>query len=235
MMTSPPPQPSPGSSDSPGPRRSRAPWIVVGVLILIMLVMAGVGGCVAMRLLGEDDQASAPASTAADDAPADPTEDAPADDAPAAGSGAPGASWDDPAPFGSTGMVPLEPGRAFEITIGEPAWDVEPTLPDRGGEAPPEGMVYVEFPVTATYRGEGTAIYDEIVSMVYLDATGAEHDEALGVTTKNPPEELPEFTDGTSTEFEVVFLLPEEDEGEGVIGVGPAATAPAGRVFVEAG
>lgn len=224
MMTSPPPQPSPGSSDSPGPRRSRAPWIVVGVLILIMLVMAGVGGCVAMRLLGEDDQASAPTEP-----------DAPADDAPAAGSGAPGASWDDPAPFGSTAMVPLEPGRAFEITIGEPAWDVEPTLPDRSGEAPPEGMVYVEFPVTATYRGEGTAAYDEIVSMVYVEGTGAEHDEALGVTTKNPPEELPEFTDGTSTEFEVVFLLPEEDEGEGVIGVGPAATAPAGRVFVEAG
>ena len=221
MMTSPAPEPH---ADPSGPRTSRAPWIVVGVLILIMLVMAGVGGCVAMRLLGEDDQASAPTEP-----------DAPADDAPAAGSGAPGASWDDPAPFGSTGMVPLEPGRAFEITIGEPAWDVEPTLPDRGGEAPPEGMVYVEFPVTATYRGEGTAIYDEIVSMVYLDATGAEHDEALGVSTKNPPEGLPEFTDGTSAEFEVVFLLPEEDEGEGVIGVGPAATAPEGRVFVEAG
>lgn len=221
MMTSPAPQPH---ADPSSPRRSRTPWIVVGVLILVMLVMAGVGGCVAMRLLGEDDQASAPTEP-----------DAPADDAPAAGSGAPGASWDDPAPFGSAAMVPLEPGRAFEITIGEPAWDVEPTLPDRSGEAPPEGMVYVEFPVTATYRGEGTAIYDEIVSMVYLDATGAEHDEALGVTTKNPPEELPEFTDGTSAEFEVVFLLPEEDEGEGVIGVGPAATAPEGRVFVEAG
>ena len=73
------------------------------------------------------------------------------------------------------------------------------------------------------------------VRVLYLDATGAEHDEALGVTTKNPPEELPEFTDGTTAECEVVFLLPEEDEGEGVIGVGPAATAPAGRVFVEAG
>ena len=222
MMTSPAPEPH---ADPSGPRTSRAPWIVVGVLILIMLVMAGVGGCVAVRLLGADDQSSAPASTATDDDPADP----------AAPTGAPGASWEAPAPFGSTLMVPLEPGRAFEITIGEPAWDVVPTLPDHSGEAPPEGMVYVEFPVTAVYHGEGTAAYGEIVSMVYVEGTGAEHDEALGVTTETPPEELAEFTDGVGAEFEVVFLLPDEDEGEGVIGIGPAATAPEGRVFIEAG
>lgn len=224
MMMSPAPEPHTVPSD---PRRSRAPWIVVGVLILIMVVMAGVGGCVAVRLLGEDDRSSAPA-TAPDDDPADPAD-------PAAPAGAPGATWEDPAPFGSTLMVPLEPGRAFEITIGEPAWDVEPTLPERSGEAPPEGMVYVEFPVTATYHGEGTVAYDEIVSVVYVEGTGAEHDEALGVTTEKPPEELAEFTDGASAEFEVVFLLPDEDEGEGVIGVGPAATAPEGRVFIEVG
>lgn len=238
-MTTPPPQdprtvPPPAAEPA---KRRRPPWAVLGCALLALLVLLGVGGCAAVMALRDDGEDVPATSAAPADDPAGADHDPQGTDGgPGDASGVPGTSWDNPGPLGGAAMVPLEPGRAFELTLGTPEWDVEQSRLEggSGGEAPPEGQVYVLIPVTVSYHGDGAATYGGTTTAVYVDSTGTEHSEALGVTAPRPTDALPEFSDGTSAEFDLVFLLPEEEQGEGVIGLGPEGS-PEERVFVQLG
>lgn len=130
-------------------------------------------------------------------------------------------------------MVPTDEGEAFEVSLGTPSWSADQLILDENSqnEPAPEGQVYVLIPATATYTGEGPEDYGSAVSAVYVDSTGTEHPQSSAVPPRMASD-LPEFTDGSTGEFDLVFLLPEGEVGTGVIGIGPAENFAQERVYV---
>lgn len=234
------------------PKRRWPLWTALGCGLLALVVLFGIAGCAAIFALRDGDDAdTAPTTTSAPEESSSPAEEQPTEEAteeepaeeettggdPAASdgggedpagddaaAGAPGTTWENPAPAGSSVMVPTEGGGTFEVSLGTPDWAADQVILEENSlnDPPPEGQVYVLIPATATYTGEGPEDYWITVSAAYVDSTGTEHRQSSAV----PPRmaiDLPEFTEGSTGEFDMVFLLPEDEVGKGSIAIGSAA------------
>lgn len=250
----------PGSAQPP--KRRWPLWTALGCGLLALLVLFGIAGCAAILALRDDDGGeTSPTTTSAPEEDPSATEDEPTDEAtegeptedattggdPAASdgggdepagddtaAGAPGTTWENPAPVGSSVMVPTEGGGTFEVTLGTPNWAADQVILEANSlnDPAPEGHVYVLIPATATYTGEGPEDYWLTVGTVYVDSTGTEHRDGAAV----PPRlaiELPEFTEGSTGEFDLVFLIPESEVGKGTIGISSADIFADAQVYVQ--
>lgn len=262
-MTQPPPphQPEPprvysdaGSGETPyhpQPRKPRWPlWVAIGCGLLTLLLLLTAGGVALwlstrpddIRVYTTDTEAPADTGTPADDDPSDDPTDEPDgepadDDLITPGADGPGSSRGEPAPVGSTVVMPTDAEGSFEITFGTPDQDAEQAVLDASpsNEPAPEGQSYVMVPVTVTYHGEEPAEYWSIVGVDYVDSTGTVHRVARGVTPPRTSHAMGTFHDGNSAEHDLVFLVPNDALGDGVADVHLVFTDadPDTRVYVE--
>ncbi|MFE5776378.1 hypothetical protein [Brachybacterium sp. NPDC056505] len=205
----------------------------------------GCGGCAILALLaviaiiavfalaGGDDpeptsgpatqeQTTEPEETTASEEPSEsdePSEDATASDE-AGGSSSERGTRTDPLPAGSTVTVEAIDGGQVDVKLGKANFDADEAIAkaDQYNEKAPNGQKYILVPVTITYHGDGSAAanFDAAVSYVSADGKGYEYTYA---TTEHDYLDAEQIYDGASVTYDMPFLVPDSDKGDGTFKV----------------
>jgi hypothetical protein len=183
---------------------------------------------VAIALSGGDDpeptsgpttqeQSTEPDESTASDQPSD---DATASEESDSGSSSERGTRTDPLPAGSTVTVEAVDGGDIDVKLGAANFDADEAIAkaDEFNEKAPKGQKYIMVPVTITYHGDGSASanFDVDVSYVSADGKGYEYTYA---TTEHDYLDTEQIYDGASVTYDMPFLVPDSDKGDGTFKV----------------
>lgn len=221
---------SPGGSypaQQPPEKKSRWwLWTCLGCAILAVLALVGLGGCVVLggALSSNDHDTSSPTTSSPTGGPTT-SDAAPSTDStqpqPAAQGGA--GSKDNPFPInGGPATLDTSDGGTIDLSLGTPNWDAwdEIRKANSFNDAPPDGQVYVLVPVTVTYHGSGSAT-PWVETRIRFSADNGQIYDTAPVVTPHDSIQVPDLTDGGSTQFDVAIAVPADQVQKGKFIVEP--------------
>lgn len=124
----------------------------------------------------------------------------------------------DPNPAGTTLSISRADDQGtVEVAVDAVDWDAGQVLADRDPqlEPAPGGSKYILMTATFTYRGPGSV--DPLLDLYvqYRDDVGSEVDRAEGVLSENGILDVDVISDGESTAYDYIFVVPTESEPKG--------------------
>jgi hypothetical protein len=232
---------------------SKKKWWLIGCggcFVLAVLVVLGIIGIVALTSSGDDSQPSA-SSTAQEQTSDAPSDDPTTEDPAAEESSADESSSEDettkddsadgegtrkdPLPAGSTTTVASLDDGEIDVELGKGDFDADEAIKKANeyNEDAPDGQKYILVPVTMTYHGDGSAAAGVDVEVSYVSKDGKGYDITFA-ETEHDWIDANEVYDGASVTYDLPFLVPDDDKGDGTFKISGLADWESDPVYVSA-
>lgn len=238
----------------------KIPIIICAGCAVLALIVAIIGGGIFLFTRDGGETTGAPATTQEDPADEDPAEEDPAEgepaedepaedepaeedqtdedpaeeDSPDAGGDGEGAR-DNPYAAGEPFTLDDGEGGEIEVTLDEVDWDATDAIMEANqfNDEPEDDETYIMVPVTVSYSGPDSVSPSFTLSVSYVAGSGNSYRMDSAVTPR-PAIDTNDIYDGGSEEFDMPFLVPEDDVEDGAFTVSALLDFEAEEVWVAA-